>query len=271
MKTEDKLAPTLVAWILFDTTTDKKYIKMNPADGSLAIFDTEEAAIAAKKLHYGTDYKRCEYYSAPQQPPVAWVTEDTVDGQEVSGKPRRVWWENNEGVGMPIYTSQPVAQVGFCEDTALSLAERTFSTEVDEQLAEDIIQYARRLHSRYTAPQPSAVVVPEITATFECESIGITGTTAAPIKRIELHDCGAIEVILDYWPSTSPQTAFLVGCEGAPTPCEKPKSDVADLVEALEEMIDVAQRVDGWESFPSEPIERAEEAIQAYRKQGGDL
>ena len=45
--------------------------------------------------------------------------------------------------------------VGFCEDTALSLAERTFSTEVDEQLAEDIIQYARRLHSRYTAPHPT--------------------------------------------------------------------------------------------------------------------
>lgn len=49
--------------------------------------------------------------------------------------------------------------VGFCEDTALSLAERTFSTEVDEQLAEDIIQYARRLHSRYTAPQPNPEVV----------------------------------------------------------------------------------------------------------------
>ena len=135
---KDKLAPTLVAWILYDTTTDKKYIKMNPADGSLAIFDSEEAAIAAKKTHYGTDYKRCEYYSAPQQPE------------------------------------------GFCEDTALSLAERTFSTEVDEQLAEDIIQYARRLHSRYTAPQPT----PEIAKLVEAlegllaivqESTGVTG------------------------------------------------------------------------------------------------
>ena len=47
---------------------------------------------------------------------------------------------------------------GFCEDTVLSLAERTFSTEVDEQLAEDIIQYARRLHSRYSAPQPTPEV-----------------------------------------------------------------------------------------------------------------
>lgn len=57
--------------------------------------------------------------------------------------------------------------------------------------------------------------------------------------------------------------------ESDPTP--QPAPEVAKLVEALEEMIDVAQRVDGWESFPSTPIERAEGAIQAYRKQGGDV
>ena len=72
MNTKSKLAtvePTLVAWVLFDATTDVKYIKMNPADGSLAIFDSEEAAIKAKSLTYGTDYERCEYYSAPQPTP----------------------------------------------------------------------------------------------------------------------------------------------------------------------------------------------------------
>ena len=37
----------------------------------------------------------------------------------------------------------------FDEDEALTLAEQTFSTEINEQLAEDIIQYASRLHSRY--------------------------------------------------------------------------------------------------------------------------
>lgn len=45
--------------------------------------------------------------------------------------------------------------VAFCEDAALSIAERTFSTEVDERLASDIIQYAQRLHSLYAAPQPA--------------------------------------------------------------------------------------------------------------------
>lgn len=61
--------PTLVAWILYDATADKKYIKMDPTNGSLAIFDSEEAAMAAKRLYPGTDYKRCEYYSTPQPTP----------------------------------------------------------------------------------------------------------------------------------------------------------------------------------------------------------
>lgn len=53
----------------------------------------------------------------------------------------------------PAVQGEPVA---FCEDAALSIAERTFNTEVDEQLASDIIQYAQRLHSLYnTAPQPA--------------------------------------------------------------------------------------------------------------------
>lgn len=67
--------------------------------------------------------------------------------------------------------------VRFCEDTALSLAERTFSTEVDEQLAEDIIQYARRLHSRYTAPQPTPEVVEALEGLLAIvsESFGVAG------------------------------------------------------------------------------------------------
>lgn len=63
--------------------------------------------------------------------------------------------------------------VGFCEDTALSLAERTFSTEINEQLAEDIIQYALRLHNRYTAPQ-SAHAEPEV------RKLGIMGAAFDP-------------------------------------------------------------------------------------------
>jgi len=39
------------------------------------------------------------------------------------------------------------------------------------------------------------------------------------------------------------------------------------LAEALEEITNVAERVDGWESFPSDPIDRAREALAAV--QGG--
>lgn len=35
----------------------------------------------------------------------------------------------------------------------------------------------------------------------------------------------------------------------------------ADLVKALQEMVDIAQKVDGWESFPFDPIEKAEAAL----------
>ena len=41
-------------------------------------------------------------------------------------------------------------------------------------------------------------------------------------------------------------------------------------VEMNQEMIDVAERVDSWESFPSDPIARAEDAIRTYRDQCGN-
>jgi hypothetical protein len=37
------------------------------------------------------------------------------------------------------------------------------------------------------------------------------------------------------------------------------------LAEALEEITNVAERVDGWESFPSGPIDRAREALAAVK------
>ena len=83
MNTKYKLVPvepTLVAWFLYDATADVKYIKMNPTDGSLAIFDTEEAAMAAKRLHPGTDYKRCEYYSNPKPAPEVTKLVEALEG-----------------------------------------------------------------------------------------------------------------------------------------------------------------------------------------------
>ena len=166
---KDKLAPSLEAWILFDATTDVKYIKMNPADGSLAIFDTEEAAMRAKSLTHGTDYERCEYYSVPQptpevqEEPVAWVTEDTVEGQEVNGKPRRIWWENSEGVGTPIYiTPQPSFQLpNFAtdpddSDEGASLMDHGFKWGWNSCL--EAVAKAMRSAEQQSAPDVSGLV-----------------------------------------------------------------------------------------------------------------
>jgi hypothetical protein len=38
--------------------------------------------------------------------PVAWVSEDT-SGQTLNGRKRRIWWENEDGIGFPIYTTPP--------------------------------------------------------------------------------------------------------------------------------------------------------------------
>lgn len=67
-----------------------------------------------------------------QGEPLAWVTADTVDGQSVNGKPRRIWWENNEGVGMPIYAAPQPAEQQPAPDVArlveaLDLARRTLA------------------------------------------------------------------------------------------------------------------------------------------------
>ena len=55
----------------------------------------------------------------------------------------------------------------FDEDEALSLAERTFSTEIDEQLASDIIQYANQLRNRYQVKQQTESDVTALVGALE--------------------------------------------------------------------------------------------------------
>lgn len=43
--------------------------------------------------------------------------------------------------------------------------------------------------------------------------------------------------------------------------------EVQALREALQVMIETAERVDGWQSFPNEPIEKARAALAAMEKQ----
>jgi hypothetical protein len=42
-----------------------------------------------------------------EQEPVAWVAEDVCEGQYIDGRPRKIWWECEKGVGMAFYTHPP--------------------------------------------------------------------------------------------------------------------------------------------------------------------
>ena len=43
----------------------------------------------------------------PEQEPVAWVSEDVCKGQYIDGRPRKIWWECEKGVGTAFYTTSP--------------------------------------------------------------------------------------------------------------------------------------------------------------------
>jgi hypothetical protein len=46
-------------------------------------------------------------YAQPEQKPVAWVSEDVCEGQYIDGRPRKIWWECEKGVGTAFYTIPP--------------------------------------------------------------------------------------------------------------------------------------------------------------------
>ena len=59
----------------------------------------------------------CDKCKAQTQEPVAWVKEDVCDGQYIDGRPRKIWWECNKGVGTAFYTTPPQRTwVGLTDD-----------------------------------------------------------------------------------------------------------------------------------------------------------
>lgn len=148
--------------------------------------------------------------------------------------------------------------VEFCEDAALSLAERTFSSEVDEQLAEDVIQYARRLHALYTAPRLSQDVQELAASLYQA--------------------CGAYDMperILDALSAAANGEPFSHMIDGL-LPCTPPTDqDVGALVEALTELCDEIDNHKIEIAISKTNILRfkrkARSALAAYRRQEGDV
>jgi hypothetical protein len=52
---------------------------------------------------------------AQEQEPVAWVAEDVCEGQYINGRPRKIWWECEKGVGTAFYATPPQRiEQNFC-------------------------------------------------------------------------------------------------------------------------------------------------------------
>lgn len=199
-------------------------------------------------------------------------------------------------------------KITFDEDEALSLAERTFSTEIDEQLASDIIQYARRLHNRYTTLQPAPnklnadrEQVTEVDAPShslpdwsECNLRVGNSEWLKDNDRKPEHDSLTAnplhEFIYEYDDSDAYKSAwFLHRLEkliGFIKSEQVPTSDVAALVEALEEIINpvrfMQERLEEGEQLngmaaiqlakdPEYLKDIAKAALTNYHKHKGDL
>jgi hypothetical protein len=50
------------------------------------------------------------------QEPIAWVAEDVCEGQYIDGRPRKIWWECEKGVGTAFYAHPPqrTEERNFC-------------------------------------------------------------------------------------------------------------------------------------------------------------
>ena len=59
-----------------------------------------------KQMQSSVD-KAVKRMAQPEQEPVAWVSEDVCKGQYIDGRPRKIWWECEKGVGTAFYTTSP--------------------------------------------------------------------------------------------------------------------------------------------------------------------
>ena len=72
-----------------------------------AITTIKEALAQTQEPKIGCVNHDCDKCKAQTQEPVAWVKEDVCDGQYIDGRPRKIWWECNKGVGTAFYTAPP--------------------------------------------------------------------------------------------------------------------------------------------------------------------
>jgi hypothetical protein len=78
----------------------------------------------------------------PEQEPVAWVSEDVCKGQYIDGRPRKIWWECEKGVGTAFYTHPPQRTwVGLTDEEISELSKghivrSTYARAIEAKLKE---------------------------------------------------------------------------------------------------------------------------------------
>ena len=69
--------------------------------------DVETTAALVAEIHRLIGVVGGMALAQPEQEPVAWVSEDVCKGQYIDGRPRKIWWECEKGVGTAFYTTPP--------------------------------------------------------------------------------------------------------------------------------------------------------------------
>jgi hypothetical protein len=84
----------------------------------------------------------------PEQEPVAWLSSPNFIEQEtIEERPRRVWFECNAGVGIPLYTAPPKREwVGLTDEEIA----QTVGSPIDEVYLVDFRRVIEKLRSKNT-------------------------------------------------------------------------------------------------------------------------
>ena len=73
----------------------------------------------------------------PAKEPVAWVSEDVLKKQFVEGRPRRVWYECNKGVGLPLYTHPAPSWQGLTAKEIASIPLNEYTVQTVERILKE--------------------------------------------------------------------------------------------------------------------------------------
>ena len=79
---------------------------------------------------YNDVIDKCKETLAQEQEPVVWVSEDVCEGQYIDGRPRKIWWECEKGVGTAFYTTTPQRTwVGLTDEEIAQGCKESWVTE----------------------------------------------------------------------------------------------------------------------------------------------